>query len=153
MTKLALGFDGSDDSRRAVECAARVFSGSHAVVVHVYDRAVAAPSVAGAPGAGVPVTRVPDEVLERLELEARQLASEGAEGARQLGLDAEPVVAEAGGAIHDALLRIAHERGASLLVVGSRGRGVLKSALLGSVSTALVRASDLPVLVVPSPQR
>jgi nucleotide-binding universal stress UspA family protein len=37
---------------------------------------------------------------------------------------------------------------AALIAVGSRGRGALKSALLGSVTAALLRISDRPVLVV-----
>jgi nucleotide-binding universal stress UspA family protein len=39
-----------------------------------------------------------------------------------------------------------HEAG--LIAVGSRGRGALKSVLLGSVTSMLIRVSDRPVLVV-----
>jgi nucleotide-binding universal stress UspA family protein len=39
--------------------------------------------------------------------------------------------------------------GVGLLVVGTRGHGVLQRVLLGSVSTALVREARCPVLVVP----
>jgi nucleotide-binding universal stress UspA family protein len=41
--------------------------------------------------------------------------------------------------------------GLDLLVVGSRGYGPLRAVLLGSVSSALVRAAASPLVVVPRP--
>lgn len=49
----------------------------------------------------------------------------------------------------DRLADLADDEAADLIVVGSRGRGVLKAALLGSVSTALIGVARRPVLVVP----
>jgi hypothetical protein len=49
--------------------------------------------------------------------------------------------------------RRAVEHDAALLVVGSRGRGALHSAVLGSVLSALAAAAPLPVLVVPPAAR
>ena len=42
--------------------------------------------------------------------------------------------------------------GAELMIVGSRGRGRLSAALLGSVSRRLASTADCPVLVVPGPE-
>jgi len=47
------------------------------------------------------------------------------------------------------LTRVIGELGAELIVIGSRGRGVLKGLLLGSVGQDLVRESSRPVMVVP----
>lgn len=47
----------------------------------------------------------------------------------------------------DAILELARDRNADLIVVGSRGRGRITGTVLGSVSTAIVHRADRPVLV------
>jgi nucleotide-binding universal stress UspA family protein len=46
-----------------------------------------------------------------------------------------------------ALCDFASERGATVIVAGSRGRGGIKRAVLGSVSDHLVRNAPCPVLL------
>jgi nucleotide-binding universal stress UspA family protein len=53
------------------------------------------------------------------------------------------------GGVANQLDQIADDVGANLIVVGSRGRGRIASALLGSVSRALARDARCPVMIVP----
>jgi nucleotide-binding universal stress UspA family protein len=46
------------------------------------------------------------------------------------------------------LCRLAAHRGADIIVVGSRGRGAIRRALLGSVSAHVVNNAPCPVIVV-----
>lgn len=58
---------------------------------------------------------------------------------------------EAGDA-RDALVRVATEEQAMLTVLGTRGLGPVRSVLLGSVASHVVRHGDRPVAVVPPPR-
>ena len=50
----------------------------------------------------------------------------------------------------EVLVAAAERDRADEIVVGTRGRGRVESALLGSVAQAVIHASDRPVVVVPS---
>ena len=57
-------------------------------------------------------------------------------------------IAHLRGQVTQVLIALARERRAGLIAVGSRGRGSVKAAFLGSVSRRLIQAADRPVLVV-----
>jgi nucleotide-binding universal stress UspA family protein len=92
---------------------------------------------------------------EEVEANHREARAEGrtavettAEALRKLNLDAANVdmrVIE--GDPGPALCRLAEDIGASALIMGSRGRGGLKRAFLGSVSDYVVRNAPCPVIV------
>ena len=144
--RILLATDGSKDAELAARIAADITQkgASELQVVHV------GPS-AGYNGGGEPlVTDIfapTEEQLKELNKEHRQL------------LDAQVKQIEAaGGAVRKAHLRmgrpdeeiiaLAEEIGAGLVVMGCRGLGGVKRALMGSVSDSVVRYAHCPVLVV-----
>jgi nucleotide-binding universal stress UspA family protein len=107
--------------------------------------------------AGVAVPTLSPELLQRTmdEIdaeagdEADRTAAEGAERARAAGLDATAAAIGTKPPIWHALLSAAHDAGADVLVSGTRGRGGLTRAVLGSTATRLLHHADLPLLIVP----
>lgn len=144
-----IAYDGSENARCAIERAATLFPGCAAVVAFVREPALTpVVPIAGA-GFAMPLDEAGDEA--RAEEAGRALAAEGVDVATAHGLRAAPVVAVGSGArgVADALCTIADEHGASLIVLGARGRSGLLASLLGSVSDDVVHHAKRPVLVVP----
>jgi nucleotide-binding universal stress UspA family protein len=131
------GYDGSDHSMRAARHAAALAArlGRDLVLLHVV-----------APGSDDGVR--PDAKLAH-ELHAAGVSALGDESDRP-GLDLKVSLAVEEGDPVRVLGAVARERAAALIFTGTRGRNALSAALLGSVSTGLVRAAGRPVGLVPS---
>ena len=82
------------------------------------------------------------------EAAAREGTTLLATAAAQVQPSARRVLAPQTESVPATLAAIAAREGASFLVVGSRGRGPVQSALLGSVSTGAVLEATCPVVVV-----
>ena len=140
-------YDGSDGSAHAIAQAGLLFPGARAVVVHVWHM----PNLYTAGYAGAPA--MPQDVIEDIEKAAVQQANEtldhGKELARQAGLDPEGSAYVTSSAPWRQLLAAAGDVKARLIVAGSRGRGEVKSLVLGSTSQALAHHCRVPVLIVP----
>jgi nucleotide-binding universal stress UspA family protein len=117
-----LAYDGSESSATAITVAGQLLYGRPALVCHVPHGD---------------------------ERTADQVVADGVQLARTAGLDATPMVEREQRKVWRALLAAADRRGASLIAVGAQGLSGLGRAILGSVSTALVHRSPIPVLVVP----
>jgi nucleotide-binding universal stress UspA family protein len=147
--RVVIGYDGTDEAKRAVDAAARVLFADCALIVHVWHDP-ASPLVA-APAAAPPALPTPEQEAQ-VERAAREVAEEGADLARAAGMDAMIAIRRGGGAgevarvLHD----VAEAYSADLVVVGHRHASRLESAVLGSVSTSAVRDERRPVLVVPA---
>ena len=87
-----------------------------------------------------------DALLER----GRGVLEEARSIAREAGVKVELVMRELSSA--EALIEVAEEHDARMIVVGSYGERPLKSALVGSTPTRLLHLSERPVLVVRAPE-
>ncbi len=148
--KLLIAYDGSPDAKAAVALAGRLFDGSTAVVLTVWEGFT---EVVSRAGAGLASTLDFEQIDEACEQRAQDRAAEGAGHARAAGLQAEARVAKRRDTTATAILHEADAADAALVVIGSRGFGPVKSILLGSVSRAVLQHAKLPVLVAPAAQR
>lgn len=149
---ILIAFDGSDDARSAVEYAARHLKPEPVVIMTVWEPLLT--QITWAPLAtATPVTaEAPGDQYEE-EKQAEQLAGKGAEIALAAGLTEVTTRAERGGGpVWAAIVDVADELNASLIVTGSRGLAGARSVILGSVSTRVLHHAHRPVLVVPPPE-
>ena len=148
---LLLCYDGSADSKHAIAEAGALAGPAKAVVLHVWPP----PSALLTRGKLVepphPLAAAVTEFDAEAAKGAAAMAEEGAALARKAGFDAEPVARKVGHSIWPAIIEVADERDARLVVVGSRGRSGVRSALLGSVSSGVAHHCPRPVLVVTPP--
>ena len=136
MENIVVAVDGSDASELAIREGLELAKESNAVVTFV---AVRQPiSLLGAP--------YDQRELSRQLAHARAALDRAKAYAGELGVEAAYDIREGDAA--EEILRLAEDRRAELIVVGSRGLGAITGALLGSVSKAVVKGADRPVLVV-----
>jgi nucleotide-binding universal stress UspA family protein len=129
--------DGSSAAAQALPYAKGLAQANAArlIVVHVNE------FVAGR--AAGPVNVKEDEVQAAIGKQVEKLKQEG------LGATLQLAEVMAGGVAH-VIADIAKEKGADLIVAGTRGLGPVSGLLLGSVTHRLVQVAPCPVLVVPS---
>jgi nucleotide-binding universal stress UspA family protein len=150
-TKILLATDGSREAelaaRTAADLAQKTQSELH--VVHAFGIAPVGPPV-------YPEATDLQSAEYEAEIEEGQRISE--QGAREALQEEVEKVRSAGGTVGGehlvegrvtpGIVGLAEEIGAGLVVVGSRGRGRIRRALMGSVSDSVVRHAHCPVLVV-----
>ena len=140
--RIVCGVDGSEQARHAASAALRLAErlGAQLTLVHV-TRTV------------VPVDSFPMSVDACTYPRSRDLAFSEAEAAfdslsaefAAAGVEREVRLGEPAAV----LARVSADIGAELIVVGSRGRGAWRAAVLGSVSGDVARLAPCPVMIVP----
>jgi nucleotide-binding universal stress UspA family protein len=143
--------DGSANSRAALNAAAELIARpAPAVVLTVWQTAASLLAQAGGFAAGFGDEEEFDADEAKLAWSA---AEEAAQAGRALGYEVTPRVELAKEGAARTIIDVADELDARLVVCGRRGRGAITSALLGSVSHAVLAHSGRPVLIVPAAPR
>lgn len=143
-------YDGSPDSKSAIERGGELLRGQPATVLTVWQPFFEVVSRAYA-GWGTTPGMQDHVAIDKAILEhAEELAEEGARLAHEAGLDAQPRTRPQETTAAEAILTEADAIGATAILIGSRGLSALKSVFLGSVSNGVLQRADRPVIVVPS---
>jgi nucleotide-binding universal stress UspA family protein len=142
MRPIVLATDGSASAEPAVQQAIDLAAESHAplLVMTVWD----------SPYTGLGYAPLPVVVDVRAEMEERapQIVKAVALRGRAAGINVETIVCR--GFPVDEICRLAEERNARMIVIGSHHWGRVRRALHGSVSQDVVRFASCPVLVAPA---
>ena len=144
-TKILLATDGSPEATRAAGMAVELSRslGSELHVVHVGPM----PEEYIDPRLSIPEPEFSDMMRERAEEAARPKLNEEVQTIREAGGEVSGAHVRVG--LTDAeIVGLAEELGVGLIVMGSRGLGGIRRALMGSVSGSVVRHAHCPVLVV-----
>jgi len=141
MMKMLIAVDGSEHSRRAIEAAAHLARQMQSVQVVLLNVADAVVFYGDLPPFDL-------EELERAQRQHQeQLLTEAQAHAQACGLQQVQTQSAVGLAAQE-ILRVADERGVDQIVMGTHGRGVVGSLLLGSVTQRVVHQAKVPVLLV-----
>ena len=145
-TRILVATDGSKEAELASSSAADLAerTGSELHVVYVGHMP---PVIYESPGALALDRDLQSRMQERAEEGTRTKLDEQVQRVREAGGEVAGAHAKLGRPDAE-IAGLAEELGAGLIVLGSRGLGPLRSALMGSVSHSVVRHAHCPVLVV-----
>ncbi len=151
---LVIGYDGSTASRRAIDECGALFAGHEALLVVVWEASLGLSIVHNVPA----IPSVPLDIRVALDTEkslyeaAQQLAHQGVQLAEKAALEAEGLVVADEITIAETIVRVANERDAQAIVLGTDGIG-LTDVLMGSTTRTVIQHSTRPVVVVREPKR
>ena len=139
---ILVALDGSDCSYKALDMAVRLAKehGARCTVCTVVDIVRAAASMTFATG------DIVSEWIATLNEDARRIESDAISKYADSGISIETKVLE--GYPSTALLEVAKNEKADLIVMGSHGRTGLRRLWLGSVAESVVREATIPVLII-----
>lgn len=137
---IIVGVDGSADAERALRWAAEEASRERRPLVVVTAAGIDQVGAVTWAGAGSYVVPVADLIAQ-----VRTVAEDAVASVQKLRPGLRITAHAAHGDPREALVELSHH--AHLVVVGSRGRGAVRSRLLGSVSATVARHAHSPVVV------
>ena len=143
MNAVMLATDGSSEAAKATATAIELARdiGAELVILTVWDL-----QAVGYGPMGFAPTPVAVELAWISEEEAQKITAEAASRAEEAGVETRVRVRR--GFPVDVICETAALIAPRILVLGSHGRGAVKRALLGSVSTGALHQATCPVLVV-----
>jgi nucleotide-binding universal stress UspA family protein len=137
---IVVAVDATPGAGRALELIAKY--GGDRSQLHVICANVQTRPVAVWPEASIDVRSIEEALLAG----GREVADKAAEQLRSSGIGVESAVRL--GFPADAIVREAQLREAKIIIMGTRGHGVLRGFALGSVAMRVVHASSVPVFLV-----
>lgn len=145
--KILLATDGSEDAQLALSTAVDLANSTDSEL-HV---------VTAGPGNPDPVYQIHEaglryetyeQALEAVREEAQKVLDEQVRKVEEAGGTVAQAHLRMGERRDQAIVHLADEIGAGLIVMGSRGLGGIRRALMGSVSDSVVRHAHCPVMIV-----
>lgn len=141
-TKILLATDGSEDAElantTAMDLANSTNSELHVVTVARNPD----------PAYRTEVSLNYEQVVEAIRNDARQTLDEEVRKIEEAGGKVAEAHLRLGEARDQEIVNLSQEIGAGLIVMGSRGLGGMRRALMGSVSDSVVRHAHCPVMIV-----
>ena len=150
---ILLCYDGSADAQAAIDRAGQLMPSNEATVLVIWETILETMTRHGALGMGFGMVGLysDDGADTTIKQAAVDTAAAGVQRAAAAGLVAQSRVVNRADDIAAVILVEAADLDASVIVMGTRGLGGVKSLMLGSVSHAVLHHADRPVLVIPSP--
>jgi nucleotide-binding universal stress UspA family protein len=131
--KVLIPTDFSKNARKVIECAGEIPGVKEIVLLNVISRSV--------------ITRVWDPVAELKEAEKKLLVEKNIIAAP--GIDVKVrAVSVLEGEVASAIIKVAEEENVSFVAMGARGKSLIESVILGSVSRNVLRFGDTHLLVM-----
>jgi nucleotide-binding universal stress UspA family protein len=139
MAKLLVPVDGSANSKRAFEKALSLAAADGSAITAIYV-------IQTPPTVYVESQKVLDAAMAKYKKEADEVLDEYEAMAASHGMKIEAVIAE--GDPGTAIVSYSEKGGFDMIVMGSRGRGKITEAVLGSVSSKVLKDARCPVVIV-----
>ncbi|EEZ92955.1 MAG: UspA domain protein [Candidatus Parvarchaeum acidiphilum ARMAN-4] len=138
--KIAIGFDESKYSKKAVEYVINNFEKSSTVYLIYVEEMLGSLYLSN------PSLFIDDSIIKKIREKTKKELIKEVEAIRKKGFKAEYEYIE--GYPPDKLVNEAKRKNADIIVVGSRGMGKWKGSVLGSVSQKLTVIARTPLLII-----